>query len=334
MKKKVKNIILFLLSILLLWYTFKGVKLSEVIGSLKEIKYIYVVISFLLGGIAYYVRAIRWKILIKSIGYDSKSVNSNISVAISYFSNLIFPRAGEIIRCSTMSKLENIPVNKLFGTVILERIIDVILLCLVILLAFIFGEESLNNFLKEVLKIREEGAHIDKKYYILILISILLFLLIIIIAIKNTFLYKKIIHFFIGVKAGVLSIKNIDKKMYFFVYTLVIWGCYFFMNFIVFFSFKETNNFGMSEGLVLLAVGGLSMLIPVQGGIGSYHLAVKIMLHFYGISEVTAISFPTLVHTTQTLLAIMFGGISFIYLGTVIKNLSLKTVNKDFIGRK
>ena len=322
MKKTIKIILILSFSIILLWFAFRGVKFSELLVYLKKANYIFIIISFFIGLLAFIIRGLRWTLIIKSMGYNNKNINSINTVSSSYFFNLIFPRAGEVVRCTTMSKLENIPFDKLLGTVILERIIDLLVLFLISIIVFIIERDSILNFIEEILKLRNNNN--DETSYTFVIVILLSISFLIFFFRKNILkssLFIKVKSFLKGVTQGISSIKDINKKGYFIILTLCIWLCYFFMIYTVFFSFEEMASFSIKEAVILLLIGGLAMIVPVQGGIGAYHIAIKIALTFFGISEVLSLSFATIVHTTQTLVAIIFGGIAFIIISLNIKSI-------------
>ena len=295
---------------LLMYLAFKDQNIYELIDRLKSVEIKWVIFSMCFGALAIIFRGLRWTYMIVALGYKSSLKNSISAVAIGYVSNIIIPRAGEITRCTTINKIEKTPFDKLFGTIILERIIDLIILCLMIGITFIFQFENISIFFNNIISIEDKNS---------LVISVLLFLALLISTIyflkdkiKSLSIYLKIASALKGLKEGLASYKNIQNKKMFWFHTLMIWLMYILMTYICFFAIEETSHLDIGDGFYMLVVGGLGMIVPTQGGIGSYHMAAKIGLITLGVGAQAALMFAFVVHTAQTLMTIVFGLLSFI----------------------
>ena len=280
---------------------------------LQTCNYNFIFISIVFGALALISRAIRWKILIKSLGYNTTTTKSSVAVGIGYFSNLIIPRIGEIIRCSSLSRITKIPFDKLFGTIILERIIDLFMMFILTLLILITQKEIFIKFLNLA---KKEISELYNQNNILSILVILIILFIIIL-----FIYKKITSkiktFIQGVKTGILSIKTIENKFSFISHTIFIWFMYVMMTYVCFFAFEATKILDFKNGLYTMVVGGYAMMMPVQGGLGSYHLFVSKGMELLNINTDVGVAFATAVHGAQSLMTILIGLIAilvFIYI--------------------
>ena len=329
--KVLKNLAFLFVGLVLLYLAFKGQDLEKLILDLKEANYFYVILSVLFGVGAYLSRAKRWLILLEPMGYSPKFSNSLYSIVIGYFANLAIPRIGEITRCTTMNQAEKIPVDKLFGTVILERIIDLMFLLTLTLITILLKVDLFGGFFFDLVNSNKEKY---PKLVNLILISGVLFMLFLLIlyAIRSRlrkFQFAiKIRTFFLGIKEGLVSIKKIKNKSGFVFHSLSIWICYYLMSWVVFYSIEETSHLGLIDGLFILVVGGFGMAAPVQGGIGAYHFIVSLGLGVLGIASAPALSYATIVHTSQTLFILLAGSVSLalLYLSNKkIKNTKLGT---------
>ena len=270
---------------------------NKLLEDLRGAKYIYVFISVFIGLIAYISRGVRWLIILEPMGYKPKLSNSIYSIIIGYFANLAIPRIGEITRCTTMNQAEDIPVDKLFGTVILERIIDLIMLLSITLLTILLKVEY-PDVVTAIITLGIVG----------VIGVVILYLLRS--RINNFPLAVKIRTFFLGIKEGLVSVRKIKNRRGFYFHTLLIWFCYYTMTWVVFYSLKETSHLNMIDGLFILVVGGFGMAAPVQGGIGAYHFIVSLGLGVLGIDKVPALSFATIVHTSQTLFILFAGALA------------------------
>tara|TARA_B100001057_G_scaffold500650_1_gene616899 strand:- start:736 stop:1713 length:978 start_codon:yes stop_codon:yes gene_type:complete len=308
--KWIKYVFFLFLGVGLMYLAFKNQSPKALITQLKNINYLWVVISMFFGFIAIVSRGLRWVILLQNLNFSVSKMNSIYAVAIGYFTNIAIPRAGEITRCTSLNQTENIPVDKLFGTIILERAIDFIILISLVLLVLILKFELFLKFLAVIF----EGQTLDLGSLIggglsATALFIILFVLTKKILKKST-VYIKIKTFVIGMKDGFKSINGLKNKSGFWAHTFIIWLMYLLMTYVCFFSIEATRILNIVDGLYAMVIGGFGMVAPVQGGIGAYHYIVKVGLMILDISEDSALLFATVVHTAQTLMTLCVGGIS------------------------
>ena len=314
MAKWIKYILFFGIGVLLLFLAFNNQNPQELIEQLKTVDYLWVWLSMLFGFLAFISRGLRWIILLENLGYRAKPLNSIYAVSIGYFTNLAIPRAGEVTRCTSLSQSENIPVNKLFGTIILERTIDFIILLSLICFTFLVEFDAFSQFFTNLFADGEEAPSNLGFFSIAIFSTLLILFLVFKDKVKQTAIYQKIAGFLQGVADGFKSIKGIQNKWAFWGHTLFIWLMYYLMTYVCFFAVESTQLLSPIDGLFIMVVGGLGMVAPVQGGIGAYHLVVKIGLMILGISADAALLFATVVHTCQTLMTLFVGSISLLML--------------------
>jgi len=308
MLKVLKYILFLLISSVLMYLAFKDQNISEIISKLSTVKYEWLIISILFGALAFASRGLRWIYLINALGYKASKKNSINSVAVGYLTNILIPRAGEISRCTSLQQVEKIPFDKLFGTIILERVIDFAILITLILTTLLYKFKEINVFFKEVFG--ESSANIFSNPILLFLIGFVLVIFIFKKQIKKLSFFEKIIKVLNGLKDGFSSLKKINNKTPFILHTILIWVMYILMTYVCFFAIDETKDLNLFDGIYITVIGGLGMVVPSQGGIGSYHLAVKLGLVGIGIGVQPALLFAFAVHTAQTLMAIVFGIIS------------------------
>jgi len=333
--KRKKNITLVILKYiaslsfagLIIYFLFRNQDPAALIEKISEVEIGWVFLSIICGGWAYINRGMRWIVLIDALGYKSSKLNSISSVSVGYFTNLFIPRAGEITRCTALNRVEKIPVDKLFGTILVERVIDLVFLISLFLLTLILKLDLILRFFTELGSQSSDSTTLGStKYYVLI--SILMFFVLAYYLLKKwivkTSFYEKIIEFIDGLKEGFKSIKKMKRKSSFWFHTFSIWIMYFLMTYVCFFAIEETSHLTISDGLFLLVLGGIGMVIPTPGGIGSYHAIVMIGLSVLGVGKVylgedgdpanPALLFPTIVHAAQTLVAIIMGSVGMILL--------------------
>ena len=321
----------------IIYLLFRNQDPVALIEKISEVEFAWVILSMIFGGWAYVNRGLRWIVLIDALGYNSSKMNSVSSVSVGYFTNMFIPRAGEISRCTALNRVEKIPVDKLFGTILIERVIDFVFLIILFLLTLILKFELIIQFFTELgsqssnssftsSNLSSDDDTIRWVYYI-----IPLFILGMVWALLKYYwleykeiIKEKLIVFIRGIKEGFKSIKNMKQKSTFWFHTCSIWIMYFLMTYICFQAIPETSHLTISDGLFLLVLGGIGMVIPTPGGVGSYHAIVMIGLSVLGVGTIflgengdplnPALLFPTIVHIAQTLVAIIMGSIGLLLL--------------------
>lgn len=302
----------------LLYLAFRDIDFQQMLQDLGNAKYLWVAISMACGLLAFISRGLRWRYLLEPMGYKTSAVNSSAAVAFGYLANIAVPRLGEIARCTVFNQAEKVPVDKLFGTILLERVIDFFMLFITISAALLLKGKAFVEFFSNI---SAKQADNDNGGVSIVLWSVLglivLGILLIFIfrnKLRQTKVYAKIKNFWQGLKEGFRSIRALKKKSAFIVHTLIIWLMYYLMTYLSFFSLPETAHLTAVDGLFIMVVGSFGMIAPVQGGIGAYHFVTKIGMTLLGITALTGLSFATIVHTSQTLMTLVAGGISFIIL--------------------
>jgi uncharacterized protein (TIRG00374 family) len=312
---------------LIIYILFRNQDPVALVEKISEVDFGWVILSMIFGGWAYVNRGLRWIVLIDALGYKSSKINSVSAVSVGYFTNMFIPRAGEISRCTALNKVEKIPVDKLFGTILVERVLDFVFLIILFLLILILKFDLILQFFTE-LGLQSSGSVTSSstKYYVLV--AVLLFFCLAYYLLKKwivtTIFYEKITEFIDGLKEGFKSIKKMKRKSFFWFHTFSIWIMYFLMTYVCFQAIPETSHLSISDGLFLLVLGGIGMIIPTPGGVGSYHAIVMIGLSVLGVGTIVlsengdpsnpALLFPTIVHIAQTLVAIIMGFIGLLVL--------------------
>ncbi|MCX7862175.1 MAG: flippase-like domain-containing protein [Bacteroidales bacterium] len=301
-------------AILLLYLSFHGIDLKVIWNDLLKANYSWVLLSLVFAIIGFYFRALRWQLLLQSVQYYPPIRTTFYAVIMAYFANMAIPRIGEITRCATLHKTNQIPIDVSFGTVITERVIDIITLCLVILSVLVidfsffssFFEQNILNYISE--KISSSSIYIY--IFALALISIIVLIVIFKTKLQQFKVFKKTTNFIKGILQGILSVIKLKKRMLFLLYTFLIWLCYALMTYVVFFAIPSTSHLSFSDSLFVLSIGGLGMSAPVQNGFGAFHWIVSRGLMLYGISQADGLLYATLCHESQTLMILLFGPIT------------------------
>jgi len=334
LKKKVwaalKYNLFLAIGLLLLYMVFKEVDLKRMWAEMAKAHIFFLALSFFSGFLAMASRAQRWRILIDSLGYKADFKSSFVGVSLGYFANVAFPRLGEVMRCTVLNQTNNIPVNKLFGTVILERVIDLFILLSLICIVFVsridvFGNFFIGFFGEKLSPLIQMFQSLGWWLALILpigLIGLILLVRLVYMRISHWGIIQKVITFFKGIGDGMVTLFRMKKKGSFIFHTAFIWFNYVFMTWICFYAYDPTAFLGMMEGLFMTVIGGLGMSAPVQGGFGTFHFLVEKALMLFDIVPVTdeitgeryspGLVFATLVHSTQFLLVLILGVISLV----------------------
>jgi uncharacterized protein (TIRG00374 family) len=274
-----------------------------------------VVVLYLISNVS---RALRWNMLLRPLDIKPKLSNSFFAVMLGYFANLGLPRVGEIIRAATLAKYENEKVDRVMGTVIVDRVIDVILMLLVIIIAMFSATGLLMDFIHENNDISNK---INSVLTSPILIGIVLIMLVIFVLlfkskrIQNSGPGKKIRTFILGVIEGLKTIRSLKNPTVFVLHSLNIWLMYYLMLYVGFSAFEPTASLGPLAGLIVFTLGSFGIVIPSPGGMGTYHFLVTAGLMLYGVNGADGFSFANILFfTIQIFGNIIFGILAMVML--------------------
>ena len=317
MKTKILSLLKIVLplsfGIFLVWYVYNDLGEEERIKlfeAFKEANYLWIILSVTFGALSHLSRAYRWNFLLEPLGYKARFSNSFYSVMIGYAVNLALPRVGEATRCGVLNKYENIPFNKSFGTVLTERVFDMLILLSimgsVLLLQFEVLEEHVMNLISG-----NNSEQSSVKAYILIGGGIMAVVGFWIIKKSNHPLMVKIRTLLLGFLDGLKSILKMKKPFQFIGHTLFIWIMYVLMFYLCFFSLKETSTVPIGAVFSSFVMGALSIIF-VPGGIGVYPAAIQITLALYGVSDPIGLALGWIIWTSQTIMLITLGCFSMI----------------------
>ncbi len=318
MKKTFRIILNFIvfpsIGILLLYLAFKNVDLYKLWDGIKNANFYWVGLSLIFAVLGFISRALRWKLLIEPLGYKPSNKNAILAVFIAYFANIAMPRLGEITRCGSLNKTDNIPIDKLFGTVITERVIDFITLLLMISFVLIVKFKQVGGFFAKEIFNPLYDKYFSSIYFWLIFILTILIIAVFIIFMRKRLIkipfFHKINEFLKGLVHGLKSVFKMKKVGLFFFHTAFIWSMYILMTYVTFFSIDATKNLSFIDSFFILTIGGLGMSAPVQNGFGAYHWIVSLGLMLYGISQADGLLFATICHESQTLMVLITGPIA------------------------
>lgn len=336
MKKKLFSVLqyaLFLsIGIFLTWWQLGKLTPSEwdqFKNSLLNANYMVLLPVFVLTILGHISRAVRWKILIEPMGYHPSIANTFYATMCGYFANTFLPRAGEILRCTLLGRYEKIPVTKLLGTILLERVFDLFCYFLIIIITFLIQIETVNGFIRE--KISQLTTQRTIPFWVIIIVLLLLAALAFIIArwilkkYKEHRLIIKIQGLYIGLREGFSTILHLKKRGKFIAHTIFMWSTYLFEIYIGFYALAETSSLPLGAAFSVLSLATLAMIVS-PGGLGAFPVAVQQVLLVYGLSN---ISFGWLMWGVATSIVIVVGMLCFGLLIYQNKNRKINLKNKN-----
>ena len=298
------------LGVALLWFSFRNIDLSQLWTDIKGAKYSWMLLSLACLAISLYFRALRWNIQIEALGYKTRASSTYGAVLIAYLANCIFPRLGEVVRCSVLKRKENIPFDKTLGSVISERIIDLLVLFGLAFLVIVFQWKLLGSLITSWMVPLVNKLINNVLLGIIVIVAGIVFIIFLVKIIRKN---KKIASLWHGFIDGIKSVVTMKRKWRFILYTLAVWGFYVLMTWLPFYMLAETSHLGVVEAVTLLGIATMGIVAPVPGGIGTYHfIAITLLSGFYGISEQVAGSFAAINHGSQMIFYLITGILAYV----------------------
>lgn len=297
------------LGIFLIYYSynqFSEKDLLEIKKHFKNANYYYLNFSIFIAFLGSASRAYRWKYALEHMGYKTSFANNFMAVSIGYLMNMTVPRSGEISRAVILKKYNGVPFDKAFGTIIAERIVDMVILLGLIIVAFFVQYDILKTFILDKIPLQ--------KLILLMIIGLVLFVAFILVYIysKLSFILK-LKEKISGLKEGILSILHMEKKWSYLGHTFFIWFSYIYMFYIGLLVISETNMLPISAVITSFIVGSVAIAFT-NSGFGSYPFLMAKILLFYHISETAGSAFGWIIWTSQMLLLVILGTLSFLLL--------------------
>ncbi|MBX2965222.1 MAG: flippase-like domain-containing protein [Cyclobacteriaceae bacterium] len=311
----------------LVWFSLRGIHVEEgenkwdyLLDTWHRADKVWLLVMLAFVMISHLLRAERWRMLLKSAGHNTSLYNGFLSLMVGYLVNLVIPRGGEVSRCYNLYKLDKIPVEVSFGTVVVERIADLVFLLIVLALAFVIEADKLFTFIETLPFQPAEGNGRLGTILILIAVFVLVGFVGYYILKRNQKLRDRVQKIWKGFKTGFTSVLTLEKKGLFIFHSVVIWALYFLMSYAVIRAFDETAHLGFGAVLALFAIGAIAMAAPLPGGAGSYHVLLPAGLTLlYQVPQADGVAFTFVFHGWQTIIMIVGGVISLILTSVLLR---------------
>lgn len=282
----------------------------------QNAKFGWLVLVIALFSISNISRAVRWNMLMKPLGRKPRFLNSFCCIAIGYFANLGLPRSGEFVRAITFSRYEKIGFDKVMGTVVVDRIFDVLSIFIVTGIALIIEFDTIWGFFGPYLNVGNTPL-----YLLLAFVGLAFLVFLLRKQISESSLFKKVYGLFKGFVDGLISVRKIDKPFWFIFHSVNIWLMYYLMTYMCFFAYEPTAALSPVVGLMVFVFGAWGIVIPSPGGMGTYHFLTQTVLGFYGVKEVEAFSFANIsFFTIQLFTNVITGILALILLPLINRN--------------
>ena len=286
--------------------------------AMKSARYLLLIPVFLIMLLSHISRAIRWKILMAPLGYFPRFINTFCAVMVGYLANLAFPRLGEVLKCTILGKYEKVPPDKLIGTILVERAVDVVSLIIVFFIAVISQADIIGAYAKQT--INDKFLTGTKEYFFIKLLILLAVIIFIYFLLKflfrrfgHTVLINKIRNIITGIGIGLSTIKILKNKWAFIFHSVLIWSCYAAGTYIGFFAIKETSMLPLAAAFPVLAFASIGMILT-PGGIGAYPLFIMQVMALYNIEEGFGFANGTIQWAAQFLIILFVGFIALLIL--------------------
>lgn len=298
-------------AIWIFWFLYRDIELASLISQLQSSNWFWITFSLVIAWIGFWIRGWRWALLIRH--EEGKSpITANRAyhaVMVGYLANLLVPRAGEVARCGVLSRTNGTSIGHLIGTVILERSIDLLFLISTILLAFLLENQLFLSLAGELVDLETIGDKILNFLPIVIggLLVFVLFVFFLVRRYRGKGWISKFQQFFRQLYSGLQSIQSVQHPLGFWLSSVLIWVIYFLTMYTVSLGIHSTANLSATQVLLVMVMGSIGMVAPVQGGIGTFHALVAYILITFGISETDGKIFAAIIHGSQVILVMLAG---------------------------
>lgn len=308
------KVLIFLgIGVALFWLAYRGQDFGKIMESLGNCRWSWVLLALALSIAGHYSRAVRWRLLLEPFGYSPRNINLFSSVMVMYLTNMAIPRSGEVVRCGVVSKYEKIPFARCLGTVVTERIADMVVLAVLAVIIFATQGGVISGVLQNNPWVADQLVRI-KGYLPLIIAGLCVMAVLAVLAVRmvirrNIFgIGARLNDLVSNFKDGVLTIIRLERRTEFVLHSLFINFVYFYTIYLVFKAFPFCEELSLMAALTVFVLGTFGVIIPSPGGMGTWHFIVIELLALYGIQrDSDAGAYALVMHGIQDILFIVAG---------------------------
>ena len=293
----------------ILWWMYRGMDWTTLRLALStEMEWRWMWLSFPFGVLAQVFRALRWRQLLRPLGERARLHTSVCAIFLSYASSLVVPRVGEVLRCGVLKRYDGCSFSRGIGTVVTERIVDILMILLLSLLVFVTQIPVFIEFFQQTgLSLTAIFGRFTPTGWMVTVLCLAALMAFAFMLMRRMQVLTRTRSMLKELREGLLSIRNVDGTAVFWLYSLLIWVCYFLHFQLTFYCFASTSGLSLAVALVAFVVGTFAVLVPTPNGAGPWHFAVKTVLMLYGIPGDDGALFALIVHSVQTLLVAALG---------------------------
>ncbi|MBN1790651.1 MAG: flippase-like domain-containing protein [Bacteroidales bacterium] len=324
-----KYFVFLAVGVFVFWWVYKDEPLTKYKSAFADLNYFWIILSLVFSVLSQISRAIRWNMLIKPLGYNPRLYNTYLSVLILYFVNLLLPRAGEVFRCTILSRHEKIPFAKLAGTVLVERMADLITLMLLAVVILLSQFGVFISFFNTHPEVKANLLQLFSTRNMILVTAVVVLIALLFFMFNRYFNRKKLEKGNTFIKkiriirknfiSGIKSIGQLENKWLFIGHTVFIFIMWLFMLYVIFLAYEPTAHLSLQVGMITFLMGGLAMLAPVQGGIGPWHFMVYETLFIYGIDKADGKVFALIAHASTNLIYLFLGMLALLIIPMINK---------------
>jgi len=309
-KQWIQVVLSLVVAVWIFWFLYKDLSLDSLKAAIKQTSFLWIGLSVIVSVLGYWIRAWRWGLLIEA-GEKVKisTWRAFVALMIGYLANLLVPRAGEVARCGILAKTEKEQMGKLLGTVILERTIDLLFLIITVFLAFGLENQTFIRLIGDLVSWDGLLEKIGRSIPLVLGGSIVtvIFFYLAFQKYRDSTVLRKARHFLRDMIQGFISLRNVENQLGFWASSISIWLIYYLMMLFVAWAIPSTASLSLSAILIVMVMGSIGMVAPVQGGIGTFHALVAFILMAYGLSDEQGKIFAMIIHSSQVLTIILLG---------------------------
>ena len=334
-KKVIRQAVPVGLAIGLLWYVLKDVPLTELTNQFRRADYRWLALAGLLVGLYHLVRAARWQLTLQALGYQPSLFRTTVALLAGTLTSMIIPGAGELTRCETLRRTDGVPLAQGIGSVVAERVIDLLLLMGLIGLTLFLEFKRVGQYIVNLLAPARTRFTVDQPGLVL---GVSLFGLLLVMGLSYWFVSKKTIrqHRFVvrlvsigrNVGEGFMGIRQLQRPILFIALTLLTEVLLLLITYVLFFASSQTSDLPPTAALTILTISSIGGLVaPTQGGLGTYHFLVSRVLMLYGMGETDGIVVATFLHAVQVGFSLLLSSLSFLIVPILIRQRSRRAEN-------
>lgn len=318
----VKYLLPFILTVLLVAYMFHKVDFADMMRILRSgVDYWWILCAMVISVFSHIFRAARWRLQLRGLGIDPPFMAIVCSIFGTYALNLVFPRLGEVWRCTYISRRERASFSKVLGSMVADRLSDTLMVLMLFLITFVVAAPAINAFLDKYPIGRDLAGLLQQWWFWGAIIVLAVALWLVYRHCRDTRVVRKIAGICSQLWQGFAVVISMKGRGKFIFLTICIWGCYFVQLYVAFFAFSFTSDlcrvglaWGLEPCLVAFVLSSIGMAVPSNGGLGPWNIAIIFGLAIYGISDAEGTAFSMLVWSAQTVMLILLGVLTMVYI--------------------